>query len=130
MKANEAKRLRELESENAKLKKLGLRRPPTCKRKRTRPPRGGPLLRAERPRRRPVGQQAPKQRHATGQHPILPGVRDLRVVGARRQRRLERRQPTPDVGVVALQGTLHRVAALGAHDDSAKCEREGGPHVS
>ena len=27
----------------------GLRRPPSCKRKRTRPPDGGPLLRAERP---------------------------------------------------------------------------------
>jgi putative transposase len=27
----------------------GLRRPPSCKRKRTRPPGGGPLLRAERP---------------------------------------------------------------------------------
>ena len=27
----------------------GLRRPPACKRKRTRPPGGGPLLRAERP---------------------------------------------------------------------------------
>jgi putative transposase len=27
----------------------GLRRPPSCRRKRTRPPGGGPLLRAERP---------------------------------------------------------------------------------